>query len=130
MDNKKSYIPRLLEKSKEMTGTERLASKISGCILYSGWYVEKRKCLFYVNHDQFENGSDMIVTLIYLLIEDFFNDHQKLPRKLHLNLGKSLNFFSYCGGGNTLCRSDPRAWLIRLYFVEIGIGIVHFMLFK
>ena len=90
MDNKKSYIPRLLVKSKELTGTERLASKISGCIIYSSWYEHKRKCLFYVNHDQFENGSDMIVTLIYLCIEDFINDHQKLPRKLHLNLGKSL----------------------------------------
>ena len=52
MDNKKSYIPRLLQKSKDMMGTERLASKISGCILYSGWYEKKRKCLFYINHDQ------------------------------------------------------------------------------
>ena len=52
MDNKKSYIPRLLEKSKEMSGTERLASKISGCNIYSGWYEAKRKCLFYINHDQ------------------------------------------------------------------------------
>ena len=43
MDNKKSYIPRLLEKSKEMSGTERLASKISGCNIYSGWYEAKRK---------------------------------------------------------------------------------------
>ena len=93
MDNKKSYIPRLLEKSKEMMGAERLASKISGCILYSGWYQHNRKCLFFINHDQFENGSDMIVTLIFLLIEEFLNDHQKLPRKLHLNLGKSLKSF-------------------------------------
>ena len=102
MDNKKSYIPRLLEKSKEMSGTERLASKISGCILYSGWYKEKRKCQFYVNHDQFENGSDLVVTLIYLLIEDFISDHKKLPRKLHLNLGKSLTVFSSLWNGRML----------------------------
>ena len=103
MDNKKSYIPRLLEKSKEMAGTERLPSKISGCILYSGWYEHKRKCLFYINHDQvflsfgfiiclsflfkFENASDMIISLIFLLLEDFLDDHHQLPRKLHLNLG-------------------------------------------
>ena len=95
MDNKKSYIPRLLEKSKDMNGTERLASKISGCILYSGWYEHKRKCLFYINHDQFENGSDMVVSLVFLLIEDFLEDHHKLPRKLHLNLGKSSKLLMY-----------------------------------
>ena len=111
MDNQKSYIPRLREKSKEMTGTERLPSKISGCNIYSGWYESKRKCLFFINHDQvlldhyfydnelicsvfqFENASDMIVSLVFLLIEEFLQDHKKLPRKLHLNLGKSSKFF-------------------------------------
>lgn len=103
MNNQSSYLPRLLDKPKDMAGTERLASKISGCIITSGWYESKRKCLFYINHDQvrsilyasyndlyflqFENASDLIVTLIYRLLEDFVSDHLKLPRKLHLNLG-------------------------------------------
>ena len=52
MDNKKSFLPRLLEKSKAMSGTERLVTKISGCIMSSGWYEHKRKCLFYTNHEQ------------------------------------------------------------------------------
>ena len=52
MDNAKSYLPRFLEKTKENQGAERLQSKISGCIMYSGYYVTKRKCFFYINHDQ------------------------------------------------------------------------------
>ena len=52
MDNAKSYLPRFLEKTKENQGTERLPSKISGCIMYSGYYEHKRKTLFYINHDQ------------------------------------------------------------------------------
>ena len=49
----KSYLPRFLENSKKLVGTERLPSKISGCILWSGLYKEKRKDIFYINHDHF-----------------------------------------------------------------------------
>ena len=52
MDNHKSALPRYLVNAKELQGTERLASKISGCILWSGLYEAKRKVLFYLNHDQ------------------------------------------------------------------------------
>lgn len=52
MNNKSSYIPRFLVNSKEMSGTERLVTKVSGCIVTSAWYDDKRKCLFYINHDQ------------------------------------------------------------------------------
>ena len=122
-----SYLPRYLENSKQLVGTERLPTKITGCNIYSGFYEVKRKCIFYLNHDHFgkklkhmcsftlaqlnprpacfrekatliimniflnililENGSDMIVTIIYKLLEEFIQDHGKLPRKLHLNLG-------------------------------------------
>ena len=105
MDNSKSYLPRFLEKSKNLVGTERLPSKITGCIIWSGFYHDKRKDIFYINHDQFggfciilkiielnkicpENGSDMVITIIYHLLREFIEDHGKLPRKLHLNLGK------------------------------------------
>ena len=52
MDNSKSYLPRHLVKTKENQGAERLASKISGCIMASGYYEDKRKCIFYTHHDQ------------------------------------------------------------------------------
>jgi hypothetical protein len=53
MDNRKSYVPRFLENSKKLVGTERLPSKISGAILWSGLYEDKRKDIFYINHDHF-----------------------------------------------------------------------------
>ena len=35
-----------------------------------------------------ENGSDMIVSIVYHLLREFMQDQGgKLPRKLHLNLG-------------------------------------------
>ena len=53
MDNSKNYLPRFLENSKEFVGTERLPTKITGCIIYSGNYEAKRKVLFFLNHDHF-----------------------------------------------------------------------------
>ena len=51
MDNAKSYLPHYVEKTKENQGTERLASKITGCIIYSRKYEGNRKIVFYINHD-------------------------------------------------------------------------------
>ena len=85
-----SYLPRYLQKSKDQVQKERIPTKITGCIIYSGWYETKRKNLFYLNHDHYENGSNLVVTIVYLLLEDFIRDFAKLPKKLHLNLGKSF----------------------------------------
>ena len=97
MDNQKSYLPRYLLKSKDQVQKERIPTKITGCIIYSGWYQAKRKSLFFINHDHYENGSNLIVSIVFLLLEEFVRDHSKLPRKLHLNLGKDSNklVFSY-----------------------------------
>ena len=86
MDNSKSYLPHYLEHSKDQVQKERLPSKITGCTMYNGWYEKKRKVVFYINHDIFENGSNMIITTIYLLLHEFIKDHKALPRKLRLNL--------------------------------------------
>ena len=86
MDNSKSYLPRYLEHSKDQVQKERLPSKITGCTMYSGFYEKQRKVVFYLNHDVYENGSNMIITIIYNLIQDFANEHKMLPKKLHLNL--------------------------------------------
>ena len=45
------YKPFIQERGRVTVETERMPSKMSGCILL-GWYEEKRKCLFYINHDQ------------------------------------------------------------------------------
>ena len=59
MDNQKSYLPRMRENAKALVGSERLASKITGVLIYSGYYREQRKNLVYVNHDQFEQGINL-----------------------------------------------------------------------
>ena len=86
MDNSKSYLPHYVEHSKDQVQKERLPSKITGCTMYNGWYEKNRKVVFYINHDIFENGSNMIITTIYLLLHEFIKDHKALPRKLRLNL--------------------------------------------
>ena len=85
MDNYKSYLPHYQVHSKDQVQKERLSSKISGCTIYNGWYDGNRKICFYINHDIFENGSNMIVTLLYNILMEFKNDWGKFPKKLHLN---------------------------------------------
>ena len=85
MDNRKSDIPRFLENSKKWSGFIKLPCHITGAIISSGLYHDKRKCIFFLNHDQYENGSNLVVTVIHKLIEDFLKDHKKLPRTLHIN---------------------------------------------
>ena len=46
--------------------------------------------ILYYKFSKFENGSNLIVTLINHLLEEFVSDHEFLPKKLHLNLGKPL----------------------------------------
>ena len=53
MDNSKSIIPRILEKSKNLTLTYRLPSKITGCITTSSLYPSNRKIKFFVNHGNY-----------------------------------------------------------------------------
>ena len=53
MGNWSSYLPRYQDNSKSLAGTIRLATKVTGCIIWSGLYEEKRKDLFFINHDQF-----------------------------------------------------------------------------
>ena len=84
MDNSKSYCPRMKEKSKKFAGILRLPTKIQGCIIYSGHYLEKRKTVFYLNHDQYPQSSNMVVSIIYKLLKVFVNDFKKLPKKLHI----------------------------------------------
>ena len=84
MDNSKSYCPRMKDKSKKFVGLLRLPTKIQGCIIYSGNYVNKRKIVFYLNHDQFPQSSNMVVSTIQKLLEVIVKDSVKLPRKLHV----------------------------------------------
>ena len=50
MDSAKSQIPRLLERSKQLTGMFRLPAKITGCVTTSSMYDAQSKVKFYINH--------------------------------------------------------------------------------
>ena len=52
MDNRKSDIPKFQENAKSFSQFQTLPSHIHGAIVTSGWYPEKRKCYFFVNHNQ------------------------------------------------------------------------------
>ena len=84
MCNEKSTLPRCVEKTKGLSGLKTLKTKITGCILNSSLYQEGRKTVIYLNHDEFENGSNKVVTIIYKLILTFIKDHGFLPRNLVL----------------------------------------------
>ena len=84
MDNSKSYCPRMKEKTKKFAGILRLPTKIQGCIIYSGHYELKRKILFYLNHDHFPQSSNMIVSILYKLLQVATRDFGSLPKKLHV----------------------------------------------
>ena len=89
MDNMKSYIPRILEPGKKTSKIFKLPSKITGTIMYSSFYPLKRKINFFVNHNNFEQSGSKVVSILFILLQDFVADHKKLPRVLHLNLGKT-----------------------------------------
>ena len=85
MDNSKSYLPRFIEKTKNQ-GTWKVPSKITGAVITNGKYVNHRKVKLYINHDHFAQGSNMVVSIIYKVIWDFFKEHGMLPKTLDLNL--------------------------------------------
>ena len=47
--------------AKELSGTERLPTKIYGGIIWSGLYEEKRKIIFFLNHDHFGKFRHKII---------------------------------------------------------------------
>ena len=47
-----SYLPHPLELGKSTSSMMKLASKITGCIIWSSHYPQDRKVVVYVNHDQ------------------------------------------------------------------------------
>ena len=102
MDNRKSDLPRFLTNSKQFANFQKLACHITGAIITSGHYPKKEKQFFFVNHNQFEQGSNMIVTIVYHLLLDFLLEFKRFPKKLHLNTdncareNKNRFMFAFC----------------------------------
>ena len=96
MDNSKSYCPRKVVKGKSDVNKPTLPTKIQGCILYSNLYEHKRKVIFFLNHNHFEQGGSLVVTIIHKLLLEFVKDHNFLPRHLHI-------FADNCWRENKVC---------------------------
>ena len=84
MDNQKSMLPRILEPGKKLSGIYKIPTKITGTITSSGLFPSGRRVAFYYNHDEFENGSNKLISILYKLILSFLENFKFLPR--HLNL--------------------------------------------
>ena len=68
MDNSKSLIPRIIEGGKRLANLKKLDSKITGCILTNGKYEGNRKVKFLINHNEFENGPNKVIRVIFRLL--------------------------------------------------------------
>ena len=86
MDNHKSHIPRFLENTKNVANFYKLPSKITAGIIYSSHYSMNRKIRMFVNMEQYEQGSNMIVSMLYRLILEVKQDMGRLPPKVHISL--------------------------------------------
>ena len=84
MDNTKSYCPRQVVKGKKDVNKPTLPTKIQGCIIYSGLYEHKRKIVFYYNHNQYEQGGSLVVSIIHKLLVMFVHDHGFLLKNFHV----------------------------------------------
>lgn len=85
MDNRKSDLPKFQQNVKNLGNFQKLPSHITGAIVTSGLYPEKMKNFFFINHNQYEQGSNMIITIIYHLLQSFLLEHKKFPKYLHIN---------------------------------------------
>ena len=85
MDNSKSLIPKIIEPGKALCQMLKLDSKITGVIVTSGKYECNRKIKFYVNHAQFPQDPNKVITILFKTIKDFHSDHGSLPPKLFIN---------------------------------------------
>ena len=86
MSNWTSHLPRFLVNRKSLANFFKLPSKITGAEIYSSSYPNKRKVLMYINFDQFEQGSNLIVSILYNCICNYVTEFNRLPSSLHLNL--------------------------------------------
>ena len=64
MDNMKSNLPRFEEKTKKLANFFKLPSKVTGALVYSSRYPERRKVKMIINFDHFEQGVFTIISVM------------------------------------------------------------------
>jgi hypothetical protein len=79
-------LPRIMEPGKKLTGCYKIPTKLTGTITSSGHFPEGRRVAFYYNHDEFPNGSNKLITVLFKLLKSFLDEFKFLPRHLYLSL--------------------------------------------
>ena len=86
MDNSKTTLPHSRSSVKATANILKLKTHVHGCVLTSGRYPHNRRIDFYVNLDQFENGSNLTCNLLYKALSNYIEEFGHLPPKLHIVL--------------------------------------------
>ena len=86
MDNSKSLLPRIVEPGKKLSGCYKIPTKLTGTISTSGLFPNGRRVAFFYNHDEFPNGSNKLVSVLFKLIQGFLKEFKFLPKHLYLSL--------------------------------------------
>ena len=94
MDNYKSHLPQSPVIGKTTGSLFRLPTKVTGCIVWSGKYPQNRKVVFWINHNQFEQSSSKLVSIVYKLLGKVIDDFGSLPKHLSINLDNCWRFWN------------------------------------
>jgi hypothetical protein len=93
MDQAKLQSPYFCQKTKELSNLLKLKNHLTGAIITNGDLPNDRVYKVFVNNDQYEQGSNKTISLLFNILIYVQNKLGKLPRKLMVqsdNCGKDL----------------------------------------
>ena len=93
MDQAKLQSPYYCQKTKELSNLLKLKNHLTGSIITNGNLPNDRVYKVYLNNDQFEQGSNKTITIVFDILLYVQGQIGKLPRKLFIqsdNCGKDL----------------------------------------
>ena len=82
MDQEKIKSPKLLRNTKESSGMLKLNNHLTGVIVTNSKFVNDKLHYVYMNNDQFCQGSNKTISILFDVLKDVQNLIGKIPRKL------------------------------------------------
>ena len=93
MDQAKLQSPYFCQKTKELSNLLKLKNHLTGVIITNGKFENDRVYKVFVNNDQFTQGSNKTISIMFEILASVQTELKKLPRKLMIqsdNCGKDL----------------------------------------
>ena len=93
MDQAKLQSPYFCQKTKELSNLLKLKNHLTGVIITNGNFENDRVYKVFVNNDQFTQGSNKTISIVFEILVSVQTELKKLPRKLMIqsdNCGKDL----------------------------------------